>query len=119
MARNLSELMDAGSDRPLGERLSQARRLYGLSVWRDVSPPDVAALIGVQPETYWRYEAGKRIPPSPTRIALAKVLGVPVSYFELAPNAADSEVKPEMKQEGPLQTAEEFFGGVAKRRRSK
>ena len=113
MARNLSELMDAGSDRPLSERLAQARRLYGLSVWRDVSPPDVAALIGVQPETYWRYEAGKRVPPSPTRIALAKVLGVPVSYFE----SAEPDVEPDVKQQAPRQSPDEFFGmGVKKKR---
>jgi len=83
MARNLSDIMRASPDKTVGDLMAQARRLFSLSQWRDVSGADIAALVGVKYETYWRYENNKRLPPRPTRIALAQALGVDKDYFEV------------------------------------
>jgi len=54
--------MDKSSERSLGERLAQARRLKSVRDWRDITHVEVAAEAMTTPQTVSRWEAGKATP---------------------------------------------------------
>lgn len=59
-------------------RLAQLRRMKSVAEHRDIRQPELAALCGVEPETYSRWENGKRGVPDEAIFALAK-------YYDVTP----------------------------------
>ena len=60
---------------PLNTRLRQARQEAGLTQTK------AAEMVGVEPITIWRYEAGQRKPFGPTLFFLATIYGKTVEWF--------------------------------------
>lgn len=65
----------------LGQRISHARRLFGVREGRDVLAPDLAPLVGVTAASVYNWEGDASVP-GPTNLGkLAEVLGVSVAWL--------------------------------------
>lgn len=63
-----------GEAETAGERIAQARRELAAKRREDISQTGLAALVGVEPPTVSRWEAGLKTPSGPNLLKLARVL---------------------------------------------
>lgn len=65
----------------MGERIAQGRRELGVRLQRDVTPADLAKMLGVNPATVYRWESDEKAPRDDALAKLAEFLGVTPAYL--------------------------------------
>lgn len=81
----------------LGERIAHQRRLLGVRLRRDVTPADLAGMLGVSPPTVYRWESGEKSPREDALTAMAKLFEVTPAYlrYGIAPPRPGDQWTPE------------------------
>lgn len=74
----------------VAKRLAQLRRIKQVEEERDIPQSELAAVVGTTPESYGRYENGRRKVPDDAIIALAKFYGVSPGYIRYGEPAGAS-----------------------------
>lgn len=65
----------------IGERIAQSRREFGVRTRQDVTPSDLAVMLGVAPATVYRWENNEKHPSRENLVILAARLGVTPAYL--------------------------------------
>lgn len=87
----------------LGERIAQERRELAVLLRRDITPADLAEMLGVNPATVYRWEADEKAPRDAALAALAALFKRSLAYLRYGVVNADGtpEVVERPKTETP------------------
>lgn len=101
----------------IAERIAQLRRKKQFEEKRDIAQTELAEVIGATPETYSRYENGKRKVPDEAIFALANYYGVTPGFIRYG-EPPGAGVLARLQQE-PETVAKPAAKPAAKKKRAK